>query len=170
MAGSAVGAPGRSDAQRVGTFLELDGHREGSVGERLDPAERLDARSYQLGQHRLRLGRLVEVGQAPPRQLVEDGLELESPDREAVGGGGTGSGVAVGDETLGVQVAEPVPEQGRADAGQGGAELGEPLRLDGELAEDQQVPPVAHHVERPGDGAELAVGTGAHGSMLQDSY
>jgi hypothetical protein len=55
------------------------------------------------------------------------------------------------------QVAEPVCEQVRRDTGKALGELSVPCGSDQELANDEQIPPVADDIKRPGQSTILAV-------------
>ena len=79
----------------------------------------------------------------------------------AIGGGSS----VRSDETGLFQLAEPVGQQVGGDAGQLGAQVAVAAGAADQLAQDQQRPPLAQHVEAPGDRAVLVVALPAgHGN------
>ena len=57
------------------------------------------------------------------------------------------------------ELTQALGEDVGGDARKVRAEVGEPLRPQHQLADDEQCPPFAHHIERPRDAARVAVGT-----------
>jgi hypothetical protein len=57
-----------------------------------------------------------------------------------------------------LELAQPLGEHVGAELLQPGAEVGEALRPEHELADDEQRPALAHYIERAGDAARVAIG------------
>ena len=82
---------------------------------------------------------------------------MGTPLGEGVGDGSAVIGQSPLEDPGGFEVAEPVGQQVRRDAGEPVAQLAEARRPHQELADDQQIPPVAHHIQGPGEPAVLTV-------------
>jgi len=87
-----------------------------------------------------------------------DGLaQLRTPLSQCVGDRTAVAGQPPLNHPSGFEVAKPVGQQIRRDAGQAFTELAVPRRSHQKLADNQQIPPVAHHIEGPGKSAVLTV-------------
>ena len=95
---------------------------------------------------------------APAAERDEHGLELAAPARSArrPGGGGRRQPALAHDADL-LELAQALREHVRARVREPGAEVGEALRAEQQLAHDQQRPALADEVEGAGDAARLAV-------------
>ena len=69
------------------------------------------------------------------------------------------------DHAGGFEVAKPVSQQICRDAGQSLAQFSIPRRTHQELADDQQIPPIAHNIQGPGKSAVLTVVSTHHHSL-----
>src|SRR5687768_13719556 len=125
--------------------------------------QRVDAERMAL--HQLRRAR------APTAEGHDHALEIRAPFGELVHprGGGRREFAAADDPRF-LQLLEALGEDVRADARQTGAEVGETLRTEDQLANDQEGPPLADEVEGVGRRASIFVAaSGCHDRKFKAS-
>jgi len=151
-------AVARFDHDRLIAGSKLDGHR-GRVRLAVDEHQ-LERRREPVAADRV-FGLLLGHQREPPLgQGLEHGLELAAARGQAKEGGGDRRRRVLAHDHAGVlELAQPLGEQVAGDPGQPVAQVGVPARpAQRELADDQQRPAVADHVERFRDRAVLVVG------------
>ena len=96
---------------------------------------------------------------APAAEPEHDRLELAAPVGQLVHlRGGRGRELVAPDDAALLKLAQALREHVGADVRQAGAQVGEALRAEQQLAHDEQRPALADEVERAGDSAAVAVG------------
>ena len=104
---------------------------------------------------------------SPPAEGEHDRLELPAPVGQLVHAraGRRGELGALHDARL-LELAQPLGQHVRADVGQAGAQVGEALGPEQQLANHEQRPSLPDEVERAGDPAGVSVRTHAHSLSL----
>src|SRR5436305_1361084 len=175
------GAPDRGDHQvRAGetAFGDLDralldqrvhDHPVGAVDlvAQLDalrgvgPEGRVEGQNGRVDGEHVVPARLLQRAGAPQRQVEQDLVELAAVLGELVDQAGVelGAEAPANDPGL-LELVETGRQDARRDLGQARQQLVVPLGTKHEVAQDEQRPALADHLEGAGDAAELSVGTG----------
>ena len=118
----------------------------------------------------VRVSRLDRRARAPLSEAHHQGLEAAAPLGQLVDRPSVGSAPPALDDDLPLlEVPEAAGEHVRRRVWKARAEVGEPLRAQDQLADDQQRPAVPDQVEGVGDPAGVSVGAGGLGHGMQST-